>query len=72
MAFIGGKTYRAISDKAPELYFPELIEKAGKKSFEAQCIPTDGKYLAIEQYKVFLAERRKLIAMSLNAFINRT
>jgi hypothetical protein len=72
MAFIGGKTNRAISDKAPIKYFPELIEKAGKKSFEAQCIPTDGKYLAIEQYKVFLAERRKLIAMSLNHFINRT
>jgi hypothetical protein len=72
MAFIGGKTNRAISDKAPIKYFPELIEKAGKKSFEAQCIPTDGKYLSVEHYKAFLAERRKLIAASLNNFLNRT
>lgn len=71
MAFIGGKTNRAISDKAPEKYFPDLIEKAGKKSFESQCIPTDGKYLAVEQYKAFLEERRKLIAACLNNFLNR-
>jgi hypothetical protein len=71
MAFIGGKTNRAISDKAPMTYFPELIEKAGKKSFEAQCIPTDGKYLSVEHYKAFLAERRKLIAASLNNFLDR-
>lgn len=72
MAFIGGKTNRAISDKAPEKYFPGLIEKAGKKSFDAQCIPTDGKYLGVDQYKDFLEERRKVIAACLNNFLNRT
>ena len=29
LAFIGGKTNRQISDKAPEKYFPGLIQKSG-------------------------------------------
>ncbi|HEX7406701.1 MAG TPA: hypothetical protein VF515_03515 [Candidatus Binatia bacterium] len=31
LAFIGGKTNRAISDKAPTEYFPALIAKAGAR-----------------------------------------
>jgi hypothetical protein len=41
LAFIGGKTNRAISDKPSVGYFPALIEKAGPPVFGAQCIPTD-------------------------------
>ncbi len=41
LAFIGGKSNRQISDKAPEIYFPGYIAKAGSTAFEAQCIPTD-------------------------------
>ena len=37
LAFIGGKTNRAISDKPPVNYFPTLLEKAGASAFEAQC-----------------------------------
>ncbi|MEI8257052.1 MAG: hypothetical protein WCJ30_15370, partial [Deltaproteobacteria bacterium] len=69
MAFIGGKTNRKISDKAPVLYFPATLEKAGKPAFEAQCIPTDGALLGTEQYKNFLAKRRKRIALRLNEFL---
>ena len=39
LAFIGGKTNRAISDKSPAVYFPPLITKVWH-AFAAQCIPT--------------------------------
>jgi hypothetical protein len=69
LAFIGGKTNRAISDKSPAAYFPALVEKAGEDTFSAQCIPVDPKLLKLDQYRDFLAERRKLIAKRLNEFL---
>src|SRR5690606_10120123 len=55
LAFIGGKTNRAISDKAPAIYFPTILEKAGLTAFTAQCIPTDEPLLTPEAYKAFLS-----------------
>lgn len=69
LCFIGGKTNRQISDKAPKLYFPDLIQKAGQAVFDAQQIPTTPQYLDLDAYKVFLAERRRRIAERLNAFL---
>jgi len=69
LAFIGGRTNRQISDKAPSKYFPGLIEKAGDSAFEAQCIPTTPAFLDIETYKSFLVERRRLISERLNEFL---
>ena len=69
MAFIGGKTNRAISDKPPSQYLPPLIEQHGKQAFEAQAIPMDPSLLEIYSYKDFLAKRRKLIAEQLNSFL---
>jgi hypothetical protein len=69
LAFIGGKTNRAISDKSPSDYFPSLIEKAGQDAFAAQCIPIDPHLLKPERYKDFLVERRKLVAKRLNEFL---
>jgi hypothetical protein len=69
LAFIGGKSNRQISDKAPASYFPGYIEKAGAAAFDAQCIPTDPSYLTVESYKSFLAERRGRIAKRLNEFL---
>jgi hypothetical protein len=69
LAFIGGKTNRAISDKLPAAYFPALLEKAGESTFAAQCIPIDPQLLELNRYKDFLAERRKLIAKRLNEFL---
>jgi len=69
LAFIGGKTNRAISDKQPIEYFPELIAKAGADSFAAQCIPTSEQLLRVECYKQFLAKRRETISQSLNHFL---
>lgn len=69
LAFIGGKTNRAISDKSPAEYFPALFGKTGKAAFEAQCIPTDPGLLNVGQYKQFLSTRRSLIAERLNQFL---
>jgi len=52
LAFIGGKTNRAISDKPPIEYFPVLIAKSGVSAFETQCILTDPALLGVESYKL--------------------
>lgn len=71
LSFISGKTNRQISDKAPVDYLPGYVEKAGQSAFDAQCIPTTAHLLEIAAYKAFLAERRRLIAERLNAFIGQ-
>jgi hypothetical protein len=72
LAFVGGKTNRQISDKAPSIYFPGIVEKAGQSVFEAQCIPTAQSLLDVSAYKAFLAERRVAIAKRLNEFLGVT
>lgn len=69
LAFIGGKTNRAISDKAPALYLPLLLDRIGELAFAAQCIPVEASMLEVESYKAFLLERRKRIAAALNTFV---
>lgn len=69
LAFIGGKTNRAISDKPPANYFPVLIEKAGEAAFAAQCIPTNDALLQVQSYKEFLVQRRESVAQRLNEFL---
>jgi hypothetical protein len=68
LAFIGGKTNRAISDKIPASYLPPLIQQH-PQSFTAQAIPTSPELLELEGYKAFLAARRGLIAARLNDFL---
>jgi hypothetical protein len=69
LAFIGGKTNRSISDKAPSTYLPALIEKVGQAPFDAQCIPTDHALLGLQSYNQFLIARRDRIADRLNEFL---
>lgn len=69
LAFISGKTNRTISDKSPSTYLPPLIEQLGQPPFAAQAIPTDEALLDLTNYKAFLIERRKHIALMLNTFI---
>jgi hypothetical protein len=69
LAFIGGKTNRAISDKPPVTYFPGLLEKAGQSTFAAQCIPTDSALLDVPSYKAFLTKRREIVAQRINEFL---
>jgi len=69
LAFIGGKTNRQISDKLPIDYFPTIISKSGTAAFEAQCIPTEPRLLDADGYRLFLAQRRKLVSQRLNKFL---
>lgn len=69
LAFIGGKTNRAISDKAPAVYLHPLVDQLGEPAFAAQCIPVEASLLEVESYKAFLLERRKRIATALNTFV---
>jgi hypothetical protein len=69
LSFVGGKTNRAISDKAPTTYLPALVAQHGRHLFDAQAIPTDVDLLRIENYKAFLTERRRRIASRLNDFL---
>lgn len=69
LAFIGGKTNRIILDDPPAKYLPPYIQQRGDAAFAAQAIPIDPALLHIETYKAFLAERRKLVASTLNDFI---
>lgn len=69
LAFIGGKTNRAISDKATATYLPPLVDQLGEAAFAAQCIPVEASLLEVESYKTFLLERRKRVAAALNAFV---
>ena len=69
LSFIGGKTNRAISDKSPSEYFPTYVEKSGQATFDAQCIPTDEKFLKVENFKEFVVRRRELIVERLNDFL---
>ncbi len=69
LAFIGGKTNRAISDKPPATYLPPLVAQHGAQLFEAQAIPLESDFLSVPNYKAFLTQRRKLIANRLNEFL---
>lgn len=69
LAFIGGRTNRQISDKAPAQYFPPLIEKSGVDVFDAQCIPTMSELLSVDAYKDFLIKRRAEVSRRLNEFL---
>ena len=69
LCFISGKTNRQIKDKAPGDYFPGLIKEAGEEPFAAQCIPIEERFLGLEAYEAFLAERRTRIAARLTEFL---
>ena len=69
LSFIGGRTNRRISDKAPANYLAEYIEKSGHSAFEKQCIPIKKELLDGDNYKEFIAMRRELIAERLNKYL---
>ena len=69
LAFIGGKTNREISDKAPVDYLKKILEGEGIQQLRNQCIPTDPDLLKPEAFAEFLAQRRELIAAKLNEFL---
>lgn len=69
LAFIAGATNQSISAKAPNEYLKEVVKTSGPKALLNQCVPDDPALWFPERYEDFLAERRKLIAKRMMAFI---
>jgi hypothetical protein len=70
MAFITGQTNRRISDKYPEKYLPDIVEKQGLGALEKQLVPYQPELLKIENYREFLRGRREAMVARMNEFIN--
>jgi hypothetical protein len=69
LAFIGGKTNREISDKAPIDYLKKILEGPSSEQLKKQAIPIDPELLKPEAFAQFLILRRELIAQRLNKFL---
>jgi hypothetical protein len=63
--FLTKDTNLSISDRLPEVYFPE-IEKAHPGALASQWIPTDPELWKIENYRDFLEARKALLATEAN------
>lgn len=71
MAFITGRTNQRLSRKPPEEYFPEIINLRGEASLQAQQVPIKPELWKVENYRSFLQERRRMLAGSINQFVER-
>jgi hypothetical protein len=69
LAFIGGKTNREISDKAPSDYLKPFLASPNIVQLEKQAIPTDIELLKPESFDKFLKLRREMITKRLNIFL---
>ncbi len=69
LAFITGATNKKISDREPEIYFPEVNQRY-PGALTSQFITQDQSLWKVEKFEQFLEERRKLIANELNNFLD--
>lgn len=69
LAFIGGRTNRAISAKPPREYLAEVIAKRGAMAVQAQCVPEDRELWHPTRYLEFLDARQKLLAQRVNEYL---
>jgi hypothetical protein len=70
LAFIGGRTNREISAKAPSDYLKKIIESKDVELLNLQAIPTEGEILDEYSYEDFLIKRRKLIVKRVNKLLS--
>ena len=69
LTFIGGRTNRKISDKAPSIYLADFLAKQGPDLLALQSIPSDAALFDVGSYRAFLEARRVLLAEAVNAFL---
>jgi len=69
LTFIGGRTNRKISDKAPSIYLADFLVKQGPDLLSLQSIPAESALFDVESYRSFLAARRVLLAKAINDFL---
>jgi hypothetical protein len=71
MAFIGGKTNRNISNKEPEKYLIDVVEKRGEDILDHHLLPSDRKLWKLDKYNEFLTYRREKLVQSINTFLKK-
>jgi hypothetical protein len=69
-AFVSGSQNRSLSNKAPDVYFPEIIERRGLEALAEQGIPTTPELWKLENFTEFLAYRRAELAQMVNVFLD--
>lgn len=68
-AFISGRANRAITNKEPKKYLPEIIKTRGEEALTGQLIPTDPALWELDAYPEFLEWRRNRLAAELNRLL---
>lgn len=68
-AFISGRANRAITNKEPKKYLPEIIKSRGEEALTGQLIPTDPALWELDAYPAFLEWRRTRLAAELNRLL---
>jgi hypothetical protein len=68
-AFISGRANRAITNKEPKKYLPEIIKTRGEEALTGQLIPIDPALWELDAYPAFLEWRRARLAAELNRLL---
>ena len=68
-AFISGRANRAITNKEPKKYLPEIIKTRSEEALTGQLIPTDPALWELDAYPAFLEWRRTRLAAELNQLL---
>jgi len=71
IAFIGGKTNRNISNKEPEKYLIDVVDKRGEDILDHHLLPSDRKLWKLNKYNEFLAYRREKLVENINTFLKK-
>lgn len=69
VAFISGRANRAITNKEPRNYLPEIIKTRDEEALSGQLIPTDPALWQLDAYPAFLEWRRTRLAAELNRLL---
>jgi hypothetical protein len=71
LAFVSGSKNRSISNKTPDVYFPDIIDRRGTDALSRQGIPTTPELWKPESFAQFLEYRRAELAQMVNAFLDQ-
>ncbi len=70
LAFISGGKNRMLGIKAPDIYLPLVVKEKGEQSLAAQRIPLAPELWRLENFREFLAARRRDLASAVNEFLD--
>ena len=70
LAFISSSANKGFGSKLPARYLSELIATGKRDDLRYQCIPLRTSRWELSEYDKFILDRRKLVAKSLNQFLD--